>query len=532
MKISELSWNNYRRLPDDKLNVRNHLVLVGPNDSGKSSIVRALHLCLGMGHGQLSAAISPRDFTDPTVPLTLTVTLDGIDDDDRAAFPDEITTGPPEHLAIVVEATLDPTDPDQRFVRRFFPDAGHSRAPTKEQLASIAFQFVPAARSLLRELGGASGGAVRSLLSGLDLTADAAALDAAAAAYRTALDGSLTLQGFRSELASALTDALPDPVLETDVRVMSEAEILSDPLSGVSVTVDDGGHHVPLSEQSDGIRALSVLTILGMSHKSARIVAVDEPETHLHPTAQRSLAKSLRSGAGQRVLVTHSPSIVGQMDPMDIAAFRADKHVRQLPPGAEIAQHDKEIRHWSHRLVEPLTARRVVLVEGASDQILFERAAELSGVNLDRKGVAVFDLGGAGLFGLAYAVFGPLGFDIPLNGLVDEDARDKWAAAVGVIPADLEAAGYVVCDPDLEGAYIDALGVSVILSMLTASPSIGPTMLLQSSGATALAMITRDQLWEFCKRHKVPAAIAVSDALTAPQVGSITPINDLLQLIQ
>jgi putative ATP-dependent endonuclease of the OLD family len=358
MKIRELSWANYRRLPDGNLSVRNHLVLVGPNDSGKSSIVRTLHLCLGMAHGQVLAAVSPQDFTDAALPLTITVTLDGIDADDRASFPDEITTGPPEVLVIVVEATLDPADPDQKVVRRFFPDSGHNKAPTKDQLTTIAFQFVPAARSLLRELGGASGGAIRSLLSGLDLTADAAALGAAAEAYREALDDSQTLKSFRSELARALTDALPEPVLEANVRVVSEAEVLGDPLSGVTVTMDDGGHSVPLSEQSDGIRALSVLTLLGMSQKAARIVAVDEPETHLHPTAQRSIAKSLRSGAGQRVLVTHSPSIVGQMDPMDIAAFRADKQVRQLPPGADIAQHDKTIRHWSHRLIEPLTARR------------------------------------------------------------------------------------------------------------------------------------------------------------------------------
>lgn len=531
MRIKELSWANYRRLPDGNLSVRNHLVLVGPNDSGKSSVVRALHLGLGMAHGQVAAAISERDFTDPALPLTITVTLDGIDATDRAAFPDEITTGPPEVLVIVVEATMDPADPDQKVVRRYFPDAGHTKAPTKDQLATIAFQFVPAARSLLRELGGASGGAVRSLLSGLDLAADAAALDAAADAYRTALDDSETLKSFRGELAGALTAALPEPVLEADVRVVSEAEILSDPLSGVTVTVDDGGHSVPLSEQSDGIRALSVLTLLGMSHKTARIVAVDEPETHLHPTAQRSIAKSLRVGKGQRVLVTHSPSIVGQMDPMDIAAFRADKHVRQLPSGADIAQHDKTIRHWSHRLIEPLTARRVVLVEGPSDQILFERAAELTGVNLDQKGIAVFDLGGAGLFGLAYTVFGPQGFDLSLNGLVDEDARAKWAAAVGVVPAGLEAAGYLVCDPDLEGVYIDTLGVPVVIPMLVASPSIGQAMLLQSCAVATVAAITRDHLWEFCKRHKVAAAIAVGDAITPAQATSLTPINDLLQLV-
>ncbi len=63
MKIRDITWSNYRRLPDGQLSVRDHLVLVGPNDTGKSSIVRVLHICLGMAHGQVTAAVTPRDFT-------------------------------------------------------------------------------------------------------------------------------------------------------------------------------------------------------------------------------------------------------------------------------------------------------------------------------------------------------------------------------------------------------------------------------------------------------------------------------------
>jgi hypothetical protein len=91
MKIREVSWSNYRRLPDGHIEVRHHLVLVGPNDSGKSSVLRALHLCLGMPSGQLGASIGIRDFTDPTLPLILSVVLDGIEDRDREVFPDEIS---------------------------------------------------------------------------------------------------------------------------------------------------------------------------------------------------------------------------------------------------------------------------------------------------------------------------------------------------------------------------------------------------------------------------------------------------------
>lgn len=37
---SGISRNNHRRMPDGKITVRNHLVLVGPNGTGKSSVTK------------------------------------------------------------------------------------------------------------------------------------------------------------------------------------------------------------------------------------------------------------------------------------------------------------------------------------------------------------------------------------------------------------------------------------------------------------------------------------------------------------
>lgn len=517
-------------MPDGQLEVRDHLVLVGPNDTGKSSVIRAVSLCVGMSHGALSGAVSPRDFTDPAHPLRITVTLAGIDTNDQAAFPDEISVGPPPVLRVAVEASVDLADGETVTTRRYFPDAGHSKAPSREQLKTIGFRFIPAARSLLRELGGTSGGAVRSLLSDLDLTADAAALQTAADAYRQALDGSTVLGEFRGTIAEALTQALPLPVAPDDVRVVSDAELTEDPLSNVTVTLKDGPHDVSLAEQSDGIRAVAVLTLLGISHATAKIVAVDEPETHLHPSAQRSIARSLVAGTGQRILATHSPAIVGEINPLDLVAFRSDRVGHQLPAAAPFVTYEFTTRHWAHTLVEPLTARFVLVVEGPSDLILVRQVAKLLGVDLDRRGIAVLDLGGAKMFGSAYEIFGPAGFGVQMAGMVDEDARADWATEVGVPPATLESQGYVVCDPDLEGVYVNALGTAAVTTMLLDSPKISENSIKATCHVTDVAHLTPEQLAGYCRKNKVAAALAVAAALTPTQAQTLTPIVDLLHL--
>lgn len=329
-----------------------------------------------------------------------------------------------------------------------------------------------------------------------------------------------------------MTSALPTPIAETDVRVVSDAEALDDPLAGVAVTIREGARDVPLAEQSDGVRALSVLTLLSMSHKTAKIVAVDEPETHLHPTAQRSVAAMLRGSPGQRVLVTHSSAVVREMNPMDVVTFRADREARQLVPGAAIAADEATVRHWTPNLLEPLTARRVIVLEGVADRIVLEQVARLHGINLNRLGVAVLELGGSGLFRVANQLLGADGFDVPMFGLLDEDARVEWSGILGVAPGDIETLGYRVCVPDLESHYIDVLGVARALTLLLASPLISEASMLSSCGVASVGDITAPQLRTYCShpKRKVVAALAVAAGMTAAEAGGMTPIAALLAL--
>lgn len=54
------------------------------------------------------------------------------------------------------------------------------------------------------------------------------------------------------------------------------------------------------------------------------IVALEEPESHLHPNAQRHLFKQLNSIKGQKIISTHSPFVAAQSNLTDLRHFYKD----------------------------------------------------------------------------------------------------------------------------------------------------------------------------------------------------------------
>lgn len=117
--------------------------------------------------------------------------------------------------------------------------------------------------------------------------------------------------------------------------------------------IDKAALDTDLGDNGEGtIQVLSVLTALALSRRSAdggpKILAIEEPESHLHPKLQRALAARLcevvASGGGSRiVLETHSEHLLlgiqlqileGRLRPEDALVY----WVRQLDGGQSLAE--------------------------------------------------------------------------------------------------------------------------------------------------------------------------------------------------
>ncbi|MBO6835241.1 MAG: AAA family ATPase [Alphaproteobacteria bacterium] len=167
----------------------------------------------------------------------------------------------------------------------------------------------------------------------------------------------------------------------------------------IEIVVDDGQETL-LGRKGDGIQSLTALAL--MRHASERyssalgtIIAIEEPESHLHPRAiheLRSVIESL-SANNQIVLTSHSPLFVRPQ--------RLDNTIVVKNSTASCAKNISEIRDTlGVRFSDNLeNARIVLLVEGADDvSALTEILSFNSSVikSAIEQGVMVLDsLGGA-----------------------------------------------------------------------------------------------------------------------------------------
>jgi predicted ATPase len=114
-------------------------------------------------------------------------------------------------------------------------------------------------------------------------------------------------------IRDTLTQFLP-AIKDVKVRIASEARIQA--LRRSEVIVDDGTP-TPLTYKGDGVQSLAALALMRHASETASkgkhlILALEEPESHLHPSAIHGLKRVLQELAStqQIVLMTHCPLFV------------------------------------------------------------------------------------------------------------------------------------------------------------------------------------------------------------------------------
>lgn len=533
MRLCKLAVENYARLPRLELDVREHLVLVGANDVGKTSILNMAHLLLGASVQHVYQALGVADVGDKTAPLVVRAVLRDFSDVERAAFPDDIAIAADrsESLTIQLEVRVSEDDPESVVVRRLFPETS-GRSVSREQLEVLGWHLLPAGRGAAGDYFDGRRSPLRTLLAAAELGSDGDGLRESLDDFNARLHSSSVLGGLRSRIAEQLSQSMPKTLIADKLSLRTTADPASDVLQDVSLFVkDDEGKHTAIKDQSDGVRQLMTMSFFDLAQDAANIVAIDEPELHLHASSQRTVADLFARGSAQRLLVTHSPYILQRFEPAHVAVVKADRTVSQIPAVKYKAVQKEMANWWSPHLLEALTSRHVLLVEGVADKVIVEAAARARGVNLDRLGVTVLDIGGAGNFHHVNTLLGENGFGLHLMGLVDFAERLPWIGGLKVKPKNVNVEKAFVCTADLEDEYVLAMGAPAVAAALIAEGVAREQGILQTTAAANIASIRNAPMAEYLRKDKIVNAVAVGNHLTDAQVAAMPAINGLLTYI-
>lgn len=220
------------------------------------------------------------------------------------------------------------------------------------------------------------------------------------------------------------------------------------------------GARLPIGRHGEGTQSLTVLMLFDAFLKSelARkqgveeskpIVALEEPEAHLHPNAVRALWKTINDIDGQKLVATHSGDLLSEVDIHSIRRlYKNDGQVqvgalpRELLNERQSQKFDYFVRRTRGEL---FFARTWLLVEGETDVIILSGAARVLGIELEQASVRIVDYAQCGLstfitaadaLGIQWHVFSD-GDDAGLKNIkIARDAlgRRNEAAHVSLLP--------------------------------------------------------------------------------------------------
>lgn len=409
MKIAQIKISNFRGIKSAELLLPDHVVFVGDNNTGKSSVLEAIDLVLGPERLHRPSPIDEHDFyageyigTDETpISICVEVVVTGLSDEQTIHFGNHIEwwntetntllhEPPPEEtdkpevihaLRVGFEGKYD-ADEDNFACETFFmsPESENGARDlfrTRDKRL-CGFLFLRTLRTGSRALSLERGSLLDIILRLKELRVNMWE-DVLGELRKLAVadNEDLGISAILEEVQNSVRKFVPSEWAENPhIRVSDlTREHLRKTLTvfmGTGEKTSAGTEYAaPFSHQGTGTINTLVLALLAMiaELKQNVIFAMEEPEIAIPPHTQRRIVDSVRSMAAQSIFTSHSPYVLDEFPPESLVILKREAGVlggkpATLPPAVKSKAYREQLRT---RFCECLLARRILIVEGRTE---------------------------------------------------------------------------------------------------------------------------------------------------------------------
>lgn len=473
MRLSSFSVVNYRSITNArKIQTSNMTVLVGKNNEGKSNILRALALAMDIMKMYYS---DPRSLRLPATylkkrtgyvwerdyPLSLqerspngfsSIELDfELNSSDISTIRNLTGIRLSGHVPVRVSINHSSVKIDiPKRGTPAFSDVENKLKIIEYVCFKIDFNFIPAVRTEHDALR-----VVESLIEKQLLTLESNP-EYIEATHKIECLQQDVLDRISAQLIAPLQEFLPSV---RDVQIHLQKDQRRSAFRRSADVVINDGTPTPLQQKGDGIKSLTALAMLNIptSHDRVSVIAIEEPESHLHPESARQLYETINalSVNHQVVLTTHSPLFVNRSNLKENIIVDSGK--------ATPVKKIKEIRDILGTKVSDnlVNAENVLIVEGEDDRIVLEKILPQMSESIKKaiqNGTLIIDdMGGAG--NLPYKLSFYRNLQCKYHVLLDNDDAGRRSGQEAEIQGLLNTRNttYTICNGSPNAEFEDCL---------------------------------------------------------------------------
>lgn len=446
----------FRGISNVEITLPRVTLLLGKNNSGKTSFIKALQLAIG----DYSRYLSDEDFHigedgKRQDEIIVDIRIIPVEDKVRAG---EFSEEWQQEFGAKIQAEADgkqyvairtTAKPDRvkggyiidRYEMESWPEtAGWEKVGFRKKLGrrleSVPFIPIDAQRDVHTELKEKSSFIGRVLSSVEYDDADAAELEQMVAEVnKEAIKKSEPLKRLKTHLdnlnqsfeGSGQTELTPFPKKIRDLSKRFSVNFGESDKSSFSMEY----HGMGTRSWASMLTVKAFAELLAKNHEEEAepffpIMAAEEPEAHLHPNAQRTLYRQLIDAPGQVIISTHSPYIAGLAELHEIRYLsKPENSVQVYQLRAEFENDDlrKLQREVVHSRGELLFSKAIVLSEGETEeQALPELFESYTGKHPFSLGINFVGVNGSGA---KYRPFLILAKDLNIPVFIFSDGEEK-----------------------------------------------------------------------------------------------------------